>query len=211
MNRQKQITISIVLNTLIIVFEIIGLILNLKNDSLRVFLNYDQINNLLLMIVSGFLVYFNFMCLKKEKEIPQLIILFKYIVTSMVMLTFIDQAFVIPSGLGFNKIGFLLFQGSALFLHTLCPLLSLVSLLFYERVTLKKYDYLLATIPTVAYGVIMLLLNYLKVITGPYGYFLVHETSIKELAPYLFILLLASYLVSLLLKAAMDLLIKHKK
>ena len=79
---------------------------------------------------------------------------------------------------GFRRLPELLFQGPNLWQHTVCPLLSIVSFVFFEKeVKLEKDQSLYALIPTFIYAVVTLILNFLRTITGPYVFLLVYEQS----------------------------------
>ncbi len=71
---------------------------------------------------------------------------------------------------------FMMFEDSNLYQHLICPICSIVSLILFENKDEFKKTYLLyALIPTIVYGIICIILNLTKVITGPYPFFYLYE------------------------------------
>lgn len=59
----------------------------------------------------------------------------------------------------------------SLLLHLVCPLLTFVSFVFFEKVTLSFPLVIFAALPTLFYGLLMLFLNYIGTVSGPYPFF----------------------------------------
>ncbi len=99
--------------------------------------------------------------------------------------TFIVVLFLfVPAGL-FSDAGVsgsfsaLMLEGDGLYLHFLCPLLSLISYFFLENPKdLKLRDTFLVFQFSVLYTVILVILNLTRVVEGPYSFFLVYQQPV---------------------------------
>ena len=85
---------------------------------------------------------------------------------------------VILDKLGVTDFGLynLLFKGSMLYHHTLCPILAILSFAFVE-----KYDNLNAVKGlyfTLIYAAVMIALNVLKIVEGPYPFLLIYKQPV---------------------------------
>lgn len=69
----------------------------------------------------------------------------------------------------------MLYGGSMLYQHTLCPVLAVFSFFIFEiRNPLPKADLIKALIPTLIYAVTAIILNICKIIEGPYFFLMVY-------------------------------------
>ena len=64
--------------------------------------------------------------------------------------------------------------GNGLYHHTLCPIISVVSYIFFEP---HVHVWLLPALVTLTYGIIMEILNALEIVDGPYPFFRVRHQS----------------------------------
>ena len=69
-------------------------------------------------------------------------------------------------------------DGSMKYHHLLCPILALVSYIFYEKHEIKPKDNLKSLIFTIVYSVVLVTLNVLKVVDGPYPFLQVYKQPI---------------------------------
>ena len=67
---------------------------------------------------------------------------------------------------------------SSLLLHLVCPLLAFVSFVMFEKTALSFSLVVLAALPTLFYGLVMLFLNFSGIIVGPYPFFEVRSHKI---------------------------------
>ena len=155
--------INIIINLLIIILEIIGFVLVFKELGITSLEYYTEDSNLLLLLSSIIILIY----ISKNKELPLWFKSFRYIAIVSTTLTLIIVLTVLSwtTDLGLY---YLLFHESMLYHHTLCPVLAILSFVFVER-----YDNL-HTIHglyfTVVYGIIMIILNALKIVEGPYPF-----------------------------------------
>ena len=116
-----------------------------------------------------------------------------FMVTCMMTLTFLIVFFVLVPMYNFDYY-WLMCKGSNLMMHTLCPILMIISYTFNNKKEVNKY---LPLIPTVIYGIIMLGFNITKTLDGPYPFLRVYNQSILMTILWIIILLIINYLISL--------------
>ena len=162
-------------NILIIILEVIALILSLIEHGLENFLFYTQDSNYLAMAASAFFCVYAMKELRGKSEMPKWVHSLRYISVSCLMVTFFVVVFVLMPMAGENSL-FLLYGGSMLYQHTLCPLLASLSFFVFEvENKLQKNEVIKALIPTLIYALITIILNICKVIEGPYIFLMVYS------------------------------------
>ena len=169
-NRKRN--ISIILNVLIIIFEIIGLLL--AYDSIKAIdLSYYTIDSNIFLLITSilYLIYRN----KRSKFLS----IVKYSSTLSVSVTFLVVILVLLPMLDFN-FKFLFLEHGGLFLHLLCPLMAIVSFIFFEKHEIENIlkNNLRAVYFTIIYAVILISLNILRIVNGPYPFLKVYEQSV---------------------------------
>ena len=185
--------INITINLLMVILEIIGFVLVFKELGIASLEYYTEDSNLLLMISSIILLIY----ISKNKELPSWFKSFRYIAIVSTTLTLIIVLTVLTwtTDLGLY---YLLFHESMLYHHTLCPVLAVLSFIFVER-----YDNL-QTIHgiyfTAIYGIIMISLNALKIVEGPYPFLLVHNQPIIHSIIWTVLIFAITYVIALILK-----------
>ena len=122
--------INIFINLLIVILEIIGFILVFNELGINSFEYYTEDSNLLLLISSAIFL----ICLFANKELPSWFksLRFAAIVSTTLTLIIVLTVLSWTTDLGLHH---LLFNGSMLYHHTLCPVLAILSFVFIE-----KYD-----------------------------------------------------------------------
>ena len=60
-----------------------------------------------------------------------------------------------------------------LYHHTICPLLAVASFLFIEKEEVTREDVRWSLVPTLLYGTVMIILNIVGVVVGPYPFLMV--------------------------------------
>lgn len=173
-SRGKMIT-AIILNFVIAILEVVGLILSVQRHGINVFAYYTENSNYLALIVSIVFCIVVMMCLVRKISIPKWLINIRYLATVCLAITFLVVIFVLLP-LRPSMANYLLIESSSFIHHIVCPLISIVSFIVLESsVCLNKKDILWGIIPTVVYGVILITLNILKVVVGPYPFLYVYE------------------------------------
>ena len=111
----------------------------------------------------------------------------------MLTMTFLVTVFVlVPMGGGFKK---LMLQGNGLYHHSICPVLCFISYVFFEPHSRAWY---LPMILTAVYGTVMLILNYRKLVDGPYPFLKVHEQGKRASIVWMIVLTLLITVIALL-------------
>ena len=184
---------NIIINLLIVILEIIGFVLVFKELGITSLEYYTEDSNLLLLLSSIIIL----IQISKNNEIPSWFKSFRYIAIVSTTLTLIIVLTVLSWTTDFG-LYYLLFHESMLYHHTLCPVLAILSFVFVER-----YDNL-HTIHglyfTVVYGIIMIILNALKIVEGPYPFLLVHNQPIIHSIIWTALIFAITYAIALILK-----------
>ena len=185
--------INIIINLLIVILEIIGFVLVFKELGITSLEYYTEDSNLLLLLSSIIILIY----ISKNKELPLWFKSFRYIAIVSTTLTLIIVLTVLSWTTDFG-LYYLLFHESMLYHHTLCPVLAILSFVFVER-----YDNL-HTIHglyfTAVYGIIMIILNALKIVEGPYPFLLVHNQPIIHSIIWTALIFAITYAIALILK-----------
>ena len=156
--------IGLFLNLLIIALEIVGLFLSIDFLKDKMFLYYTQDSNLLLLIAT--LLY----VLNYNKKENKVIGLLKYGATLSVLVTFLVVIFILgpTTNLTYN---WLLFDGANLYYHTVCPILAFITFVFFDKISVKGYkDNLWGLLFTIIYSIVLVTLNLLRIVDGPYPF-----------------------------------------
>ena len=152
---------GIIANILIIIMEIIAFRISFKRIRWEMFIYYTELSNLITLISS--VAY-----LLTKGNAPAL----RYLSAVELTMTFlITLCVLVPMGGGFKL---LMFQENGLYHHTLVPILSVVSYLFWEK---HSTLWLLPVILTIIYGLTMMYLNVIDKIDGPYPFLRIRHQS----------------------------------
>lgn len=150
--------IAIILNAVIIILEITALLKRFRDISLETFAYYTVISNLLTLISCAAAIVCG--------GAPVL----RYLATCMMVMTFaVTVCVLIPVG---GRAKELLFTGTGLYHHLICPVLCFISYVFFEP---HCRTWMLPVAVTFIYGMIMLWLNHKGKVDGPYPFFKVRE------------------------------------
>ena len=184
--------VQILINILIIIFEIVGIILIFNEYGSYNLEYYTADSNLLLFFSSVLILIY----LLQNRELPSWLKSFRFISVSSITLTLIIVLTVLP--LTGRSLYELLFHGSQLYQHVLCPILAIISFSLIER-----YDNLRTiegTYFTIVYGIVLILLNALKIVDGPYPFLRVTAQPLWQTVIWMAVIFLISYVISAALK-----------
>ena len=189
MKRRRILTI---LNTLIVVFEIIGIIHNISFNHRVALEYYTEQSNILILISSIIFLYY----LITNKKEPNWLKRLKYASVVSISITFFVVLFILLPMSGFNIYG-MFFDGTLFYHHLLCPLLSIISfIIFDEENNYSKKDSIYALTHTFIYGIVMVTLNILRIYNGPYPFLMVHNQTIIVSIMWVIIIFLLAFLIS---------------
>ena len=165
-----------ILCVLILVLEVKGLSLSLSERKWRALVFYTQLSNVVTTVSALLLVLFGQ---------PLWVTVLRYVGTCLLVMTFfVTTCVLIPMG-GDPKH---LLTGNGLFLHVLCPAVSAVSYIFFERHCGMVW---LPAAVTLVYGLLMLYLNGIRKVDGPYPFFRVHDQTPARTVLWMAVLLTA--------------------
>ena len=163
----------LILNILIILLEILGFALTLKLTKSIAIQYYTEDSNLLMLITSIIFTYY----LIAKKEIPKWLDILYHMAVLGLTITFLVVLFVLAPMYNFNYVG-LLFNGIMLFFHTLCPILAIVTYLFFYKNKITKKHLPYTMLFTIIYSVIIIICNICRVIEGPYPFLMIYKQPI---------------------------------
>jgi hypothetical protein len=173
------------------------------------FMFYTEDSNLFAMFVCAAMAVSTIISLKKHKDIPKYIQILKYMATCCLAVTFIVVIFILAPMIGENGFKIMLLGNSMLYHHLICPILAIISFVFFEATPPMNYKHtILAMIPTVIYAIITITLNILKIMAGPYPFLMVYNQPICMSIIWFSVILIGAYAIALILRQAVK--IKHK-
>ena len=168
----KSDAIALALNICLVIFEVVGLALRI-HDNAGVFgvEYYTQDSNLLLLLICAVTAFFIVRKMVNGKEIPRVVSIIKLSAVVALLITFLIVAIVLAPIYGLPY-GFklLLFTRAMFFTHLTCPLLALLSFLVFEKHEYEKKDLLWAQVYTLLYAIVLIILNLVHVVDGPYPF-----------------------------------------
>lgn len=180
---RKNVRLALIFNILIVLMEVTSLTTSPILDSFKEML-YCNCANLLALVASLLMVIF--ILIKKEvNEVPFNVIVLRYMASvSLILVTLGLFILVIPTELGLSNYlaGISLYNkefGKFLF-HVLCPLLSLISFIFFEgdrRLNKKKTMYY-PCLFTLVYALFTVVLVLTGKINSPYEFLKVNESPL---------------------------------
>ena len=188
-------------NSILFVLEWIACFLMFVENKWKCFMFYTDIANAFALVVSGITIVSAIVALAKNKpHIPKWVQVIKFVSTTMLLITItIVVAFLAPC-FGFNGYLVFLFGGTMLFTHTICPLYALIGSVVLERGSYYHFKITsFVILPTLLYGIIMLVLNIFKVVVGPYPFFMVYNFNWFITTIWCVGVIIWSYLMSVLL------------
>jgi len=175
MNQATRNKPLLIVNTIIVILEIIAFIHDCTVFGLSLFKWYTVDSNLLQLVVSALVVYY---CLKNV-PLPDSITLIHFISAVGLTVTFLIAAFVLaPEG----GIRYYFIENVAPVNHLIGPALSVVSLLFLEKAKKQPLHIIIwPAVVSLMYGVVCLVLNALNLLEGPYFFLEVRKQPVTTI------------------------------
>ena len=163
--------ILLILHAAAAVLEIIAASYMIFTEGLPVFRYYTVDSNILMLIVSlWYLAYF-----ARKKEIPDLLSVMHLTAAVCLTVTFLIAAFVLMPQSTFS---YYFLENVAPINHFLGPVLSVVTLMLSDK-RIPKYAVIVPAAVTLLYGIVMLILNAVKMLKGPYFFLEVYSTPVQ--------------------------------
>ena len=162
--------VSIALSIIIIILEIIALIV--CYNSFGINLAYYTIDSDIFLLISTILYLITI------NNVPKIVQLLKYSSTLSVFITFLVVVFVLYPMYDFN-FQFMFLDGPNLYMHVLCPVLAIISFIFFDSNEIENSlkNNLRSLYFTIIYAIILISLNILNVVSGPYPFLKVNQQS----------------------------------
>ena len=162
--------VSIALSIIIIILEIIALIV--CYNSFGINLAYYTIDSNIFLLISTILYLITI------NNVPKIVQLLKYSSTLSVFITFLVVVFVLYPMYDFN-FQFMFLDGPNLYMHVLCPVLAIISFIFFDSNEIENSlkNNLGSLYFTIIYAIILISLNILNVVSGPYPFLKVNQQS----------------------------------
>lgn len=168
-------TLARILCIIVLLLEARGLSLSIADRKWKILVFYTQLSNLVTTVSALLLVVLGQ---------PMWVTALRYLSTCMLAMTFfVTTCVLIPMGGDPKK---LLWSGNGLYHHVLCPILSTISYVFAERHSGLIW---LPVVITLVYGLVMLYLNGVRKVDGPYPFFRVHHQSVMATVLWMAVLM----------------------
>ena len=129
--------------------------------------------------------------------------LFKYMAAAVLSVTFIVVLAVLSPmrGDGINGWLYMLFNKDFTFLHTLCPILTILSFVLFEKEPhLNTKSAFTATIPTLIYAILLIILNIVGAVDGPYPFLRVMNQPLYMSFVWFIVIVGGAFFLALLLQ-----------
>lgn len=195
---RKKLFAFLIINILIIIFEIIGLIITFSEIGLKALQYYTNLSNIFLLdtaIINSIFAIRSI--LNKKAEIPKLVWSLFYASVSATTLTFLVVVFILSWMYG--DLWFVLTKSAMLYTHTICPLLGIICFTIFAPNIFKRKSALYATGLTTLYAIVAMTANIARVWYGPYPFLYVYDQPIWVSITWGIILLAGAYGISRLL------------
>ena len=176
-------------NILLIVLAGLGLYFSIVDKN--AFLYYSD--NAGMFALSSSIIYVIIVLAKKEPNFLCLVL--RYVSTACLVLTLVGT-FYVATTTGENYLDSFI-KGSHLFNNLLCPIVSFVSFTMFEgdRRLNKKKTIWYALIPTVIYGIIMLVCNVSNTFTGPYSFMMINDNPVYVTVIVFIVTIILNYVI----------------
>ena len=161
---------------------------------------YTQDSNLFELLISA--VWIGERLFGRRTQKPSRVVrVLSYTAACMLTVTFLVVLFILAPQQGPGGYKDLLLNGPMLFMHFLCPVVALVSFLFFEKApALTGRDVCLAMLPTLLYAAVTIVLNVLRGMEGPYPFLRVYEQSLGMSFFWAFVVIGGAFLIAWALK-----------
>lgn len=203
MNKRNTL-FSILINAVIVILESIAVVLSYKEMKTGMFVFYTVLSNIFLGVSSLLVCVFSVPVLSgKRDSLPVFVSRMKYMATCVVTVTFLVVVFILtPTTAGENSIWknlmFLLLYGSMLYMHFLCPVLAILSYTVFEKPqSYNKTLPLYAMVFTLLYAAVLIPLNIVGKVRGPYPFLMVREQSVLASIIWSVVVLGFAYLIAI--------------
>lgn len=200
---QKRLILAAIVNFLIVGMEGYALWLTFIDIKFKMFYYYTILSNILALVAALLGLIFVIKALvTRRNEIPMWLKTVKYIASCMLFITFVMVAFVLSPKVAFDGGSyFTFFSGAFLFTHLLCPIVTILDFVFLEPAErLETMNVVISFAVTLVYGIVMVILNCVHVVDGPYFFLQIRSNPIYLSIIYFVFILAFAYLTSIFMQ-----------
>lgn len=188
--------LSIIFNSLIVILEIIGLIVVMKTNNRIAVEYYTEDSNILALFSSLLFIIFLI-----KGNVHKWLKIFKYTTTVCLAVTFLVVIFVLAPMYNFDY-GYMLLKDGLLYQHLLCPVLCFITFFFFDDMDKLSFkDNLNSLSLTLIYGLVLIILNLLDIVKGPYPFLMIKEQSVLASIIWFIILDSLAFVIALALRS----------
>lgn len=182
---------TLIANALAVVLWGIGFAWSLSEQGLGIVAYYTQLSNAVAAFSASLLV----LSLLATGATPNWVRTLRYLSACMLTMTFLVTLFVlVPLG---SSLRGMFFEGSGLYHHLLCPVITVVAYAVLEPKTTVRRPWVAMVAVTLTYGLLMLLLNVWNLYRGPYPFLEVHDQSLVETLIWFVVLVASAQLIGM--------------
>lgn len=171
---ERQMWISVVVDAMIVFLGILGSVQEIQMNDVQMLQYYTTLSNLFIAFCCGMHICYT-IGMAENRPVPKWFGCMKFYGVVCMMVTFFVVIFILAPMEG--RYSRLLTEGPLLYQHTICPLLSIFSLLLwdYRQIQWKFSMTYISLLPTAVYAVCSTTGNALKIMNGPYPFLRVYE------------------------------------
>ena len=180
----KKHKIALILNIIILVLEIIAFTYTLVKEHTIAIEYYTNESNLIALVSS---LLFIVLYRNKKEFVKDL----RFLSTALLTVTFLVVIFILCPMYNFNY-KYLMFTNTFIIYHTVAPIISFISYVFFEEGSKKKY---LGLLFTIIYSIVLIILNILNIVVGPYPFLEIHKQTVITSILWSLLFLIGSYFI----------------
>jgi len=182
----KRQNIALILNIAALLCGTVGIVFRLMRGVGDFFLYYTQISNVVAVISSAMYIAFRGTA---NVKLRTLVICSRYLAACMLTMTFtVVMCIFIPFSAG-AATPRLLGSVNGVMHHAVCPVISVISYIFFESGVRKHKAMLIPFIATAIYSFTIYALNILRLAGAPYPFFEVYDHPVWQLVLWFFALM----------------------
>lgn len=194
--------VAIILNLMVMCMEVLGAYHSFRKGGILNLRFYTVLSNVLALVVSLlYVVYYIRNFNRKDTAFPRWLKQLKFVTCNCLAVTFVVVVAVLIPMDGIQSVDHYIFGPANIYHHVFCPLIMIFSFCVFEKerkITVR--DNVLALIPTIIYAVVMVILNLVKVLKGPYPFLYVYEQPIYMSIIWAVVILTLTYVLGLILR-----------
>jgi hypothetical protein len=199
-NKRKLMKLSLICNLAVVVMGLIADGMDIAKGGETPLRFYTEDSNLLAQLACAVMAVYQIISLKTGRELPGWVTTLKYVAACCLTVTFLVVIFVLAPTYGIGGYYFMLLTGTMLYMHLLCPIVCVGSLLLFDSgAPLPRRAPLIALAPTAVYAVVTTILNVARVMEGPYPFLMVYKQPVWASVLWLIAIPGGAYLIALLL------------